>query len=197
MKNIFKNTKKGILMLALLATISGFASEAKILVNKDSKKTALVLNDVKKGNQISIKDSNGLILYKEMVETTGVYKKGFDLNALPDGNYVFEVEKDLEINTIPFTVNAKEVLFDKGNEETFYKPYTRQEGDLVYLTKLSPNNKPINVSIYANRNDDFELVHSEKIENTKVLERIYKIETGNYKIVINSDSKEYTTFVNN
>jgi len=197
MKNVITNTKKGFLFLALLATVTGFAGEAKILVNKDSKRTDLILKDVKKGNQISVKDNNGIILYKELVETTGIYKKGFDLNQLPDGEYFFEVEKDLEINTIPFTVSAKAVSFDKEKENTFFKPYTRQEKDLVFLTKLSPKSETVEISVFANHNDDFQLVHSEKIEDVKIMERIYKLEKGNYKIVINSNNKEYTTFINN
>ena len=184
-------------MVALLATVFGFAGEAKILVKKDSKKTALILNHVKKGNQISIKDNNGLVLYKELVETTGVYKKGFDLTSLPDGLYFFEVEKDLEVNTIPFTVNANDVTFNKADEETFFKPYVRQDKDFVFVTKLSPNLENVKISVYTNHNEDFQLVHSENIEDLKILERIYKLEKGNYKIVINSNNKEYTTFINN
>lgn len=197
MKNVITNTKKRILAVALLVTALGFAGEAKILVKKDSKKTALILNNVKKGNQISIKDNNGIVLYKELVETAGSYKKGFDLNQLPDGDYFFEVEKDLEINTIPFTVNADTVAFNKENEETFFKPFTRQEKDMVFLTKLSAKNEIVNISIYANHNNNFQLVHSEKVEDVKIMERVYKLEKGNYKIVINSNNKEYTTFINN
>jgi hypothetical protein len=180
-----------------MATVSGFASEAKILNKKDSKKTALILNNVKKGNEISIKDNNGIVLYKELVTTSGTYKKGFDLNQLPDGTYFFEIEKDLEINTMPFTVSGNKVSFNKENEETLFKPYTRQNKDLVFLTKLSTKNETINISIYANHDDDFQLVHSEKIKDVKIMERIYKLEKGNYKIVINSNNKEYTTFINN
>lgn len=197
MKNVITNTKKGILIVAMLATVIGFAGEAKILVKKDSKKTALFLKEVKKGNQISIKDNNGIVLYKELVETTGVYKKGFDLTSLPDGLYFFEVEKDLEVNTIPFTVNAKEVIFNKEEEETYFKPYLRKDNGFVFVTKLSPNDETVKISVYANHNEDLQLVHTESIKDMKVLERIYKLEKGNYKIVINSNNKEYTTFINN
>ncbi|GGZ75634.1 hypothetical protein [Algibacter mikhailovii] len=197
MKNVFKKTTKGILMVALLATVSGFADEAKILVDKGSKKTALILNDVKKGNQISIKDENGIILYSELVETTGTYKKGFDLEALPDGNYFFLVEKDLEYNTIPFSVEGSKVVFNKEKEAKFFKPFTRKENDMVYITKFSPKNETVSISIYADHNNGLQLRHTEKIVDEQVLERAYKLEKGNYKIVINSNNKEYTTFINN
>ena len=41
------------------------------------------------------------------------------------------------------------------------------------------------------------LLHSEKIEGSQKVERVYKLEKGNYTIVINSDNKEYTKFINN
>ena len=45
----------------------------------DSKKTTFVINNVKQGNQLTIKDFYGLILYKEQIKDSGNYSKGFDL----------------------------------------------------------------------------------------------------------------------
>ncbi|WP_136482517.1 hypothetical protein [Cognatitamlana onchidii] len=197
MKRIISNTKKAFLMVALFATIMGFANDAKILIDNKTKTTALVLEDVKKGNQIYIKDNNGFVLYKELIETNGIYKKGFDLNNLPDGTYIFEVEKDLEINTIPFTVKANHVVFNEEQESTIFKPHTRQEDDLVFISKLASSAESISIKVYAVYNDSSALVHSENIENETILERIYKLEKGQYKIVINANNKTYTTFISN
>jgi hypothetical protein len=40
-------------------------------------------------------------------------------------------------------------------------------------------------------------LHSEKITGVQAIERVYKLEKGNYKIIINSDNKEFTKFINN
>lgn len=184
-------------MVTLFATLLSFANESKLLIGKDSKKTALVLNSVKQGDLISIKDNNGIILYKESVETTGIYKKGFDLTLLPDGNYFFEIDKDLEISTIPFKVEANSVLFDKKDEITFYKPYIRLKDDVVYVTKLSLKSETIKISVYEEQNNSFELVYTEINENVNSFEKALKLENGNYKIIINSNNKVYTTFINN
>jgi hypothetical protein len=110
MKNVIKNTKKGILMVTMFATLLSFANEAPFYtIKKDAERTSLTLNDVKQGNLLSIKDDNGIILYKELIQKSGMYTKEFDLTTLPDGAYIFELDKDLEINTIPFTVNSNEV----------------------------------------------------------------------------------------
>lgn len=182
-------------MVALLATVTGFAIDGN--ANKVAKKTALIIENVKEGNLLSIKDIYGITLYKELIETNGLYKKGFDLTELPDGNYVFELEKDLEIKTIPFTVKANKVSFNKTDESTYFKPFVKQENEFVYLSKLNLNQEATTINVYANYDGDFKLCHSEKIDEGKVIEKVFKLKKGNYKIQINSNNKEYTTFINN
>lgn len=197
MKNVIKNTKKGIMMVALLATVFGFANDSNNLIKRDAKKTALVLENVKEGNILTIKDNYGIVLYKESIKVNGIYKKGFDLTTLPDGEYTFELEKELEIKTIPFKVESNKVSFNKEDETTYFKPFIKQEEDLVFLTKLNLNKELVKIKVYAVHNGYSNLRHSETIENTKVIEKVFKLEKGNYKIEINSNNKEYTEFINN
>lgn len=197
MKNVIKMTNKGILMVALLVTITGFAKNSDELIKRNTKKTSLVIDNVKSGNQLTIKDSHGIILYKELIEINGLYKKGFDLTELPNGEYIFELEKDLEIKTIPFTVEFNTVLFNKGDGVTHFKPFVKEKGKFVYVTKLNPNFSDLTINIYALYGGESKLRHSEKIKNTKIIQKVFELEKGNYKITINSDNKEYTTFINN
>lgn len=186
-------SKKLILSAAFCAALAGHANT----VDKDVIKTALTINNVKAGNLLSIKDTNGITLYKEYIEATGTYKKGFDLTALPNGNYFFEVNKDFEIKTIPFTVNNNQVVFNKEKEVTIFKPYIREISDKLYISKLAPNYASLNIDIYANYDGVFQLIHNDKIENTQTIEKVYQLEKGNYKIILTSDNKEYTKFINN
>ncbi len=197
MKNVIKNTKKGFLMVALLYTFTGFANNSNSLIKRDARKTSLVLENVKEGNLLSIKDSHGITLYKESIESNGIYKKGFDLTALPNGEYVFELEKELEIKTIPFTVDSNIVNFNKKDEATYFKPFVKQEKDLVFLTKLNLNEELTTINVYAIYEGGSELRHTETINNVKVIEKAFRLEKGNYKIEINSNNKEYTAFINN
>ncbi|OEK09894.1 hypothetical protein A8C32_10315 [Flavivirga aquatica] len=198
MKNVIKTIKKSLIIATMFASILGNATDVSLItIKEDVKKTALTINNVKKGNLLSIKDSNGIILYKELIKTTGTYKKGFDLAVLPDGSYSFVINKDLEINTIPFSVNSSKVLFNKEKETTIHKPYLKQENGIIYITKFAPNLKPLNITIYKKFNGDFELLHSEKVKDIQVIQKAYKLEKGNYKIVLNSDNNEYTEFINN
>lgn len=203
MKNAMKNTKKGILMVTMLATLLSFANEGSFFtITNDAKRTSLTFYNVKEGNLLSIIDDNGIILYKELIQKKGIYTKGFDLTSLPDGSYVFELDKDLEISTIPFSVESSNVVFNKDEEKVIFKPYTRVKDNLVYITKLALNGEPLKVDIYFGNNSSFdysELVFSDKIENTKNIQKIYKLsglDKGKYKIVYHFENREFTKFIN-
>lgn len=196
MKNVMKHLKKGILMVTMFATLLSFANEVSFFTIKNEiKKTLLTLKNVKQGNLLSIVDNNGVILYKELIEKSGIYAKGFDLTSLPDGNYIFELDKDLEINTIPFVVNSNNVIFNKKDSKTFYKPYTRVKGDMVYVSKLALNNEPLKIEIYFTSAINTELVFSETVEDTNIIQKAYKLtglEKGDYRIVFKTEGRSFT-----
>ena len=188
MKNRKTTLRKIILTGAMLiALISNATNGLNNDPKKDLNKTTFTLKNVKQGNQLIIKDLYGLILYKEQIKDSGNYSKGFDLTSLPDGSYVFELEKDLEIKSFPFTVTAKKVIFNE-NETTIYKPFVSFKNNYIYVSKLALNNEPLDVKIYYQ--DGTELIYSENIKDTKVIEKVYKLALnakGNYKIVLSSN----------
>ncbi len=199
MKNVLTIPKKVILMVAMMATVMSYANEISLIkLGKGLKGTALTIANVKEGNQLSIKDNYGITLYKETIEQAGIYSKGFDLTDLPDGEYFFELEKDMEINTIPFSVEANVVTFKKEEETTIFKPFVRKEGDLIYVTKLSPKSKPLKVSIYTSETGSTsDLLYTETIQDVQNIERVYKLERGSYELVFNFEGKEYTKNISN
>ncbi|MCB4798419.1 hypothetical protein [Neotamlana laminarinivorans] len=199
MKNVIKNTKKGILMVTMFATLLSFATEPATLTTvKDAKKTILSLDSVKVGNLLTIVDTNGVVLYKEVIEQAGNYKKAFDLTALPDGEYVFELEKDLEIDIMPFTVKNNTVHFNKASEKITYKPYARIENGVAFVSKLALNKQPLKIDIYFINDGETELVFSENVENTKNIQKAYKISSlgeGKFKFVFQTDGKIFTQHI--
>lgn len=200
MKSVTKNLKKGILMLAMVAALSVFGNSTNnTLRNKDVKKTTITFVNVKKGNVLNIKDTYGTVLYKESIDHSGLYKKRFDLNALPNGDYFFEIDKDLEIQTVPFKVVSNKIIYDTAKDTSYFKPVTRVEDDLVYISKLAVNKESLNVEIYFETvTKDFGLVHSETISEGKMLSRVYKLlNKGNYKIVYHSQGRVYVEYINN
>lgn len=198
MKNVIKKIKKTLLLVAtMLTVIIGNANEISFFkVEGDLKRTALTIDNVKEGDLLSIKNNKGIIVYKELIQSSGTYKKGFDLTELPDGNYFFEIDKDLEIKIIPFTVKDNQVAFDKNKETVIFKPHIKEKNNLVFITKLALNLEPLKIRIYENYNDEYHLIYSEKFEGIQVVEKVYKLKNGHYKIILNSNNKEYTKFIN-
>lgn len=198
MKNVISNTKKRFLIVAMFATLLSFASERSIFIIKnDAEKTSIYLENVKKGNLLSIKDNNGVVLYEERMEQNGIYNKGFDLTFLQNGLYVLELDKDSEINTMPFEIKYKETIFYKNLERTSFKPIMRKDGDLVFISKFGLSNKPINIKVY-HENESSNLLYEENITNTDIAERILKLEglqSGSYKIVMLCDDREFILYI--
>lgn len=184
-------------MAIMMTALLSFANEKASFVNikNDAGRTSVTFINAKAGNLLSIKDENGIVLYKESIQKTGVYTKGFDLTSLPDGEYLFELDKDVEISTIPFTVKAKEVTFKKELEKTLFKPIARVKGNLVYITRLTLNKAPMDVEVYSENNGNYELIHKETFKNTENIERLYRLSGLNkvdYKIVFKTEGRVFT-----
>lgn len=201
MKNTIKISKKGILMVALFSTLLSFANDARIFnIKNEAKKTSLKLTHVKEGNLLSVIDAFGVTVYKEVIKESGNYTKSFDLTILPNGTYAFELDKGIEINTIPFTIKSNIVVFDKEKETTTYRPTVRVKENFVYISKLTLDEKPLKIEVFftGKGSSDSELLFSEKIENTKIIERTFKLENlefGDFKIVLYSEGKQFIEYI--
>lgn len=195
---IMKTTiKNSLVVIAMLGAITGYANLKPVdALNEDIKKTIINLNNVKEGQRLLIKSTTGTILYRESIQKTGLYKKAFDLTALPNGAYFFELEKDTEITIIPFIVKASEVIFNKEEKVSIFKPIFRVKENMLFVNKLSLDMKPMKIEIFYD-SGDFELIHSEEISNTQKIERVYNLlkhVKGNYKIVCKTEGRVFVNY---
>lgn len=202
MKNKTRKTRTGILMVAMLTTLLSFASDVKLFTIKHvAEKTELTLLKVKKGNLLSIKNNNGIVLFKESLKDNDVYKKEFDLTLLPDGAYIFELDKGFTINIIPFNVKTNLVTFNKKKETTIYKPLVRVKDDTVYISKLALNGASLKLEIYFTsfNSDNVELMLSETLKDPEIIKGIYKLSglgLGTYKIKMYAEGRTFTKYIN-
>ena len=188
MKKLMK--KNMVASMLMIATLASYGNEGK----EKASITTMTFENVKDGSTLTIKDNNGMILYKEMIELNGTYSKGFDLTALPDGNYYFEMDKEVTISIVPFKVVSNQVLFEKENKQVINKPVVVNKDNIVSVSKLSLDNQPLEVAIYYG--DD--LVKSEKLEGDLSLQRRYDFSTslkGEYKIITKADGKSFVNYV--
>ncbi|MHA7942561.1 hypothetical protein ACJOV8_005780 [Formosa sp. 3Alg 14/1] len=195
MKNIITFT------ICFLALTSSFASTYTNNAfskadDKDKIEITLSLNDVKAGQKLSIKDEDGVLLFNTTLVKSGNFNNKFDITNLPNGNYHFELEKDVYTSHIPFTVSSGEAKFDTKNETKVYKPFVSLKDNNIYFSKLELNKDSVEFNIYyleANTGD-YTLLHTEKISDTIKIERAYRLsenKKGEYKIVINANGQSY------
>ena len=184
--------KKIILVALMLGTLITNANEKDNTNYKEAKKTVKVeFNNVKKGQTLTIKNSNGLTVYNNEIQNSGDYSKTFDFSALENGVYSAELNKDFEIVIKQFNVENGLVTFLNNKDEKIFKPIIRTEGELLLISKINFNNEPLKVTLYYND----EAVLSETISGDKLLQRVYQLsekEVGAYKVVVSSDERTYT-----
>jgi len=192
-----KRIKNIVCIVAIVVSMMSYANTSTSSFEKEKVKTVLTLSDVKKGHELLIKDTNLLVLYRESITKNGTYSKGFDLTALPDGEYYFELDKDVQIIMMPFTVEANQVVFNKEKEVTIYKPTVRVVDHKLFVSRLSFETQPMEVEIYyeAPFGAHTDLIFSEKIENTKIIERIYELskqKKGDYTIIFKTQGRSFS-----
>lgn len=196
-----KNFMKNILVLAMVfATLSSNATEKTSLNNEEDGKTTLILKDVVQGEKLIIKDNFGVVLYNEILLKSGEYTKTFDLTTLPDGNYIFELDKQAQIKVYPFTVASNTVKFDKENLKVIFKPKVEYKNNAIYVRALNADMSPSKVELLYNVTDSsFETIYSENISNTSLIAKEFKIlekEKEEYKVKVTLNGRTFTTSIN-
>ncbi len=125
MKNLIK---KSIVLVVLFTTLLVNANEISSLRNlKDEKTTMLTLLNVKKGNQLIMKDAFGKVLYRQSISNSGEFVKGFDLTSLPNGKYYFLLKGDLQKKIIPFRINKNKLEYNQEMESTIKNTLTQSK----------------------------------------------------------------------
>jgi hypothetical protein len=187
MKTIIRKT---VLVALMLGTFSSYATGTTLLENKATEAKVELVN-VKKGQRLYIKNSEGDILYQEKIQRNGTFVKNFDFSSLKDGNYTLEINKDFEIEVSPFSVQSGKAIFNKKEEKTIFKPVVRTNDNKVMVSKFDFEAAPLQVTIYY----EGDVIFKETVTGGNVLQRVYKLRKeikGDYKVVMKANDRSYT-----
>jgi hypothetical protein len=190
MKNLIK---KSLLVVAVLTTIvmSGANINDNVAVNViDSKLIDLKLKNSDGDLTISVRDAYGEALYTEKFEGS-YFSKKYDLNTLPTGDYYFEIEGRTKINLMPFKVTSDGIEFNNKVESVYYKPTVRQEGDLVFISKVALNNENFTIYLY---DDHLNMLYKEELSGDINLGKtlnLMRLNKGSYSVVMKSGGKSF------
>ena len=179
MKTLFKN----ILVLAvMLGTCTSYAIT--------TLEVTPTFNNVKKGNSISVTDALGKIVFSGLINYDGNISHLYDFSQLQDGIYIIEVNKDFEIDIDTVEVKNNEVNFLSHKSEKIFKPVFRVEKGKVLISKLALDASEMKIELYYSN----ELIHSETINGSGVLNRTYKLDqniSGEYTAIVRSNDRVF------
>ena len=182
-----KTIKKTVLVALMLGTLTSYANGT---INSEENITKVTLNDVKKGHQLYIKDSQNQVLYKETLKKSGSFVKRFDFKYLEDGAYFLEIHKSFETVKTPFTIKKGIVFFNNDKEVRIFKPVVRLKENKFLVSKLNPNDTTVSIQIFY----DGERIHSDRITGVPIVKRVYQLDAnfkGNYTVLVTANNKTY------
>ena len=187
MKTIFK---KYFIVVLMFGTFINYATEKNISTTIDGKNVKVEFTAVRKGQVLSIKNANNIVMYSDVIEMAGNYARTFDLTNLENGKYTAELEKDFETIIKPFLVANGLVTFTPEENKTIFKPVIRIQDNLLLISKISLEDQPVKITLYYKD----AVIYTETSKDTKVLNRalrLLKNKKGTYTVAINADNKNY------
>ena len=144
-----KTNKRLVLVVVfMLGTLFNYANNDKDfnrIVN--AKKVRVAFKNVKKGNQLTIKDLKGTQLHSQIVFKEGNLNTFFDLSSLKDGEYTIELNKDYEVIVKALEVKNSKVIFNKNSRKVIFKPVIRNQDNILMISRISFDKKPMTNSI--------------------------------------------------
>jgi hypothetical protein len=189
MKTIKRKVLVVVFMLVTLFNYANNKNDFNETVNAD--KVKVVFQNAKKGQQLTVNDENGIQLHAETVSKEGELTKFFDFSPLNDGLYTIELNKEFVVVIKSLEVKNKKVLFIKDSEKVIFKPVIRTKENLVLISKINFDKKPIRIALYFNG----EVIFSETVKDEDLLKRAYRLENriikGDYKVIVNHNDISY------
>lgn len=182
--------RKVLVAVFMLATFINFANNNDLNTLLSADKVKVVFNDAKKGNTLTIKDANNIILHSEEITKEGTLIKTFNFSALENGMYTLELEKDFQIVVKAIKVKNNTVTFVEDAERLIFKPIVRNNENKLMISKIAFDAEPLKISIYYKN----EIIYSETLEGEQILNRVYSLDKemkGDYKVVSYNNGRSY------
>ena len=182
---------KYLVTFTILVSLANYATENNISTPIDGKKVKVEFIAVRKGQVLSIKNANSVIMYSDVIEMAGNYARTFDLTGLENGKYKIELEKNFETIIKPFLVKNRLVTFLPEENKTIFKPVIRIEDNLLLISKISLENQPVKITLYYKG----DVIYTENTRDGKILNRVFRLlknKKGNYTVAISANEKKYS-----
>jgi len=175
------------LIAALFFTATGVhANDDNFTLKVKGEKEKFIRFSVDKAEDINLSliGADEEVLFEENIHASAFSSKVYDLNALPDGNYVLKVESELKLAKYTVTIKDGEALVSEPKVSNIFKPVYTKKDQVITLDLDNLDKNPIEVKVYNEYNDE---VYNEVFKDKSQLTKKFNISK--------TDSKELTFVV--
>jgi len=189
MKNLLKISLIAATMFTASAT---YANDGVYTLNvkSDDAKTIRFSIDEASDVTLSIRELNNQLLFEEAIHSSGAASKSYDLSALPNGEYLLNVESDAKLTTYTIVIANNKAVVSAPKITELLRPVFTQDKSLLTLTLDNLDKGPIEVQILNEYND--ELYNETFTDKSKVVKKFNTAKTYGKELtfVVRSKTQE-------
>jgi len=162
--------------------------------NEKQKSISFLMRNNKEFNFSVFSDNNDLLFEQKFNGTPGLTKT-YDLNALPDGNYLLKVESGTTVAEYAVKIGNDKALISNAKVIEVIKPKITKDKDLITLDYQVKDKMPIEVSVFNERND--ELYSQVFKDRTKLIKKfnIGKADGDSLTFVVKHNNESFTNTI--
>lgn len=181
-------------LLLAAATIAMAVEKPKANVHPVNANQFLVAVETPQASEMEVTindDLGAIVYYKQTNKPIASYKKIFDVKNLENGEYSIELKTNGLVSKRELVIDENNIFVGKADNAALEQPFFGLENETLVLTHLNFEKEKYRLSIF----DDEGLVYESPVEAVTPINAgfdISKLKTGNYEVVLNSDSREFS-----
>ncbi|KQR70704.1 hypothetical protein [Pedobacter sp. Leaf176] len=123
-------------------------------VKSEDAKTIRFSIDKASDINLSIRELNNEVLFEESIHSAGAASKSYDLSALPNGEYVLNVESDAKLATYTIVIANDKAVVSVPKITELLRPVLTKDQSVLTLSLDNAAKGPIQVQIFNEYNDE-------------------------------------------
>jgi len=191
MKNLLKISLIAATMFTASATYANDGVYTLNVKTEDAKTIRFSIDEASDVN-LSIRELNNQVLFQENIHSTGAASKSYDLSALPNGEYLLNVESDAKLATYIISIENNKAVVSAPKITTLLKPVLTKNESVLTLSLDNAEKGPVEVQIFNEYNDELynetftdkaKLVKNFNIAKTYGKELTFLVKSNNQEVV--------------
>ncbi len=177
-----KIIKKGLLSVALLATVVAQATSKIVVKSSIDKKVEISVASVEGGEVLSIIDTKDEVLFSEHLEKGNWLRKTFDFSTAPEGIYFIQSKGESKIEVTPVIVAKDKVTVLDESKKVYKAPSVKLDDRIAKVLINNFNKSEVKLTIIDEAGEEIYTIHNKDLVTYNAF-NFDKLPAGSYTIV--------------